>query len=166
MAGVNTSRTNKLVEEALLAGMIPELSGYDDLQSEVKFGLQNSRLDFLLSSGHQQCLVEVKNVTMGLEGGIGTFPDAVTERGRKHLHELAYAVEQGHRAVLFYCVQHTGITQLQPAWEIDPKYCKTLEEVMDSGVEVLAYGVGMTPDEFKLSHKLEFSLGAAGQKGA
>ena len=158
MAGVNTSRTNKLVKEALMDGMVPEVAEYESIQSEVKFGLQNSRLDFCLSNGPDKCFVEVKNVTMGIKGGAGVFPDAVTERGRKHLYELAYAIEQGHRAVLFYCAQHTGINKVQPNWEIDPAYCQTLEEVMAKGVEVIAYGVEMTPVEFKISNKLEFVL--------
>lgn len=158
MAGVNTSRTNKLVKEALLARTIPELSDYAAIQSEVKFGQQSSRLDFHLSNDQEQCWVEVKNVTMGLEGGVGAFPDAVTERGRKHLYELAYALEQGHRAVLFYCVQHTDISRIRPAWEIDPAYCETLKEVMDKGVEILVYGVSMTRSAFKIAHKLPFVL--------
>lgn len=174
MAGVNTGLTNKLVKEALLNKKIAELTEYETVEAEVKYGQQNSRLDFRLSGSlshkEQQCYVEVKNVTLGLdedEGGLGksglgkgegAFPDAVTERGRKHLHELAYAIEQGHRAVLFFCVQHTGIQRVRPAWEIDPKYCETLAQVMDQGVEVLAYGVKMSRSEFSLDQPLAFRL--------
>ncbi|MCL4165676.1 UNVERIFIED_CONTAM: hypothetical protein GTU68_039682 [Idotea baltica] len=157
MAGVNTGLTNKLVKEALLERRIPELADYDDVKAEVKFGRENSRLDFLLSTEESCCYVEVKNVTLGLGGGEGAFPDAVTERGRKHIHELMYAVEQGHRAVLFFCVQHTGIERVRPAWEIDKKYSETLQEAIQKGVEVLAYGVTMRRQEFTISTRLDFS---------
>lgn len=167
MAGVNTARTNQLVKEALVEKRIPELASYQKLESEVKFGQKNSRLDFRLStededsSAIEQCLVEVKNVTMGLRDGLGAFPDAVTERGRKHLHELAYAREQGHRAVLFFCAQHTGIEHVQPAWDIDPEYCDTLAQVMKQGVEVLVYGVSMTRTEFRINKSLDFDLSSS-----
>lgn len=164
IAGVNTARTNKLVKEALIEKSIPELANYQKLESEVKFGQKNSRLDFRLSdaqarsSDDDQCLVEVKNVTLGLGKGVGAFPDAVTERGLKHLHELAFAREQGHRAVLFFCVQHTGIERVKPAWDVDVEYCTTLLEVVEQGVEVLVYGVSMTPNEFRINRQLDFDL--------
>ena len=157
MAGVNTGLTNKLVKEALQNKWIAELSGYDELASEVKYGEQNSRLDFRLSSSEQHCYVEVKNVTLGLEEKLGAFPDAVTARGRKHLHELAYAVSEGHRAVLLFCVQHTDIDRLGLAWNIDPQYCETLVNVMSQGLEVLAYGVSMRPHAFQVDRRIEFS---------
>lgn len=167
MAGVNTSRANKLVAEALAAEKIPELSGYDDIRPEVKFGEQNSRLDFCLSSQEQQCLVEVKNVTMAISDdskntiGEGAFPDSVTERGRKHIGELVYAVNQGHRAVLLFCVQHSRIERVRPAWNIDPDYAQTLVEAVEAGVEVLAYRVSMSREEFIMTQRLDFVLDPA-----
>lgn len=158
MAGVNTLRANKLVKEAIEEGGIEELLGYESLEAEVKFGQQNSRLDFRLSSEGKQCLVEVKNVSLGLEGGLGAFPDAVTERGRKHLQELMVAREQGYRAALFFCVQHTNIEKVQPAWEMDLKYCEVLAKAIDCGVEVLVYGVRMSRQEFSLGQRLDFQL--------
>ena len=158
MAGINTMLPNRLVKEALESQKIEQLAEYDEIAAEVKDGEQNSRLDFRLSAGEQYCYVEVKNVTLGMGNGEGAFPDAVTVRGRKHLLELVHAVEQGHRAVLLFCVQHTGVQRIHPAWELDPGYCETLAEVMDRGVEVLAYGVKMSPSEFVIDRQLEFSL--------
>lgn len=166
MAGVNTGLTNKLVYEALQQGVVAELSGYNCIEKEVRFGNEKSRLDFCLSqvsddsSKEKQnlCYVEVKNVTLGMPEGLGMFPDAVTSRGAKHLRELAQAIKEGHRAVLFFCVQHQGIDRVRPAKAIDPDYYQALEDAMRQGVEVLVYRVAMSPDAFTLSDSLPFSL--------
>ncbi|WP_028299618.1 DNA/RNA nuclease SfsA [Oceanospirillum beijerinckii] len=139
---VNTAQANKLVYEALQEGWIEELQGYDSIRPEVKYGSENSRIDFLLSHTDQQCYVEVKSVTLLEEDrgeGAGFFPDAVSQRGQKHLRELQEMVQQGHRAVLLFCVNHTGIEQVSPARHIDPTYTQALSEAMAAGVEVLAY---------------------------
>lgn len=151
LIGVNTSRANHLVEEAIIHGVIDELSGYPHLKREVKLDSGKSRLDFVLTKDLQQCFVEVKNVTLGGDNGQGFFPDAVTERGTKHLHELIQLKQQGARAVLLFCVQHTGIQRVSPAAHIDPKYAQTLAEAMNEGVEVLAYGAKLSPDEITLT---------------
>lgn len=145
IAGINTSRANALVLEALQAGAIGTLAGYPVIRSEVKYGSENSRIDLLLEAeGRPSCFVEVKSVTLG-EGHTGFFPDAVTERGRKHLRELITMVEQGQRAVLFFCVQHTGVKVVKPADHIDPAYGKQLREAAESGVEVLAWRWQLSP---------------------
>jgi sugar fermentation stimulation protein A len=153
-AGINTGRANALVEEALLAGVVSELKGFDSLQREVRYGVEKSRVDFLLQFGSQPCYVEVKSVTLGEADGCGYFPDAVSERGRKHLRELAQIAQTGARAVLLYCVQHTGITCVRPADTIDPAYGRTLREAMDVGVEVIAYRAAITPEEIVLRDPL------------
>lgn len=141
LACINTGYPNKLVGEAIASGVIKELSGYAEQKAEVKYG-EKSRIDWLLTGGDgRKCYVEVKNVTLLEEDGLGYFPDAVTERGRKHLYELATMVEEGHRAVMFFCVSHTGIDSVTPAVHIDEKYAKAFEEVVARGVEVLAYSV-------------------------
>ena len=94
VAGINTNRANALVKEALENNVVPALSGYDELRSEVKYGEENSRIDLLLERGDERCYVEVKNVTLGMGDGLGMFPDAVSARGTKHLRELKQMVEQ------------------------------------------------------------------------
>ncbi len=160
LACINTQRANHLVKQAIQAGVVRELAGYEQLLSECKYGLENSRIDLLLKGeGRPDCYVEVKNLTL-LQGeeGVGLFPDAVTTRGRKHLRELMEVVRQGERAVLFFNVAHTGINQVAPAWEIDPEYAATLAEAVQSGVEVLAYRARITPDQIELQQRLEFDL--------
>ena len=142
LAGVNTGSANHLVEVAIKESVIAELRGYRNLRREVVYGEEKSRCDFLLSdsvSDVRQCYVEVKSVTLMDAEGQGLFPDAVSERGSKHLRELIAMVAQGHRAVLLFCVQHTGIEWVEPADAIDPVYGKHLRDALTMGVEVLAY---------------------------
>lgn len=156
-AGINTGLANKLVKEAIVDGVIKELQGYGSIRTEVKYGHENSRIDLLLENEGQQCFVEVKNATLG-EGEVCYFPDAVTERGRKHLRELAAMVEEGHRAVLLFAVQHTGVKEMRPADHIDSAYGETLRAVKAAGVEVLAYQACINEQEIYLHKQLPVVL--------
>ncbi|NLQ17519.1 DNA/RNA nuclease SfsA [Marinomonas sp. M1K-6] len=152
LACINTGYPNKLVGEAIANGVVTELVGYAEQKAEVKYG-EKSRIDWLLTGDDgRKCYVEVKNVTLLEEGGLGYFPDAVTDRGRKHLYELAKMVEEGHRAVMFFCVSHTGIDSVTPAAHIDKKYAQTFKEVVAKGVEVIAYRVAIDLLEMKIVH--------------
>ena len=150
LAGINTSRSNNLVADAICTGVISELQGYDITRREVVYGNEKSRIDFLLERNNEKCFVEVKNVTLMESKGQGLFPDAVSERGTKHLRELMQMKRDGHRAVLLYCVQHTGIKWIEPADAIDPLYGKTLREAVAAGVDVFAYGADMKPAESRI----------------
>ena len=158
---VNTAVANKVVEEALNNGVIDELTGYQHIQSEVKYGSENSRIDFLLThSSKANCYVEVKSVTLLSEdrpqSGQGYFPDAQTVRGQKHIRELIDMVKQGHRAVLLFAVLHQGITQVSAAVHIDPTYAQLLSEAIEQGVEVLAYKAHISASEVTLIEKVAF----------
>ncbi|MDL4914175.1 MAG: DNA/RNA nuclease SfsA [Enterobacterales bacterium endosymbiont of Blomia tropicalis] len=136
---VNTLRANQLVREALEQQRIPELSAYPHCQAEVKYGSENSRIDFLLKANDlRNCYIEVKSVTL-LHQGKGYFPDAVTIRGQKHLRELSAVAAEGHRAVLLFAVLHSGIEDVSPARHIDAAYAEQLVQAQQEGVEVLAY---------------------------
>lgn len=100
----------------------------------------------------------LKNVTLSDIDGIGYFPDAVTERGTKHLQELLLLKQQGYRAVLLFCVQHQGVNRVEPAVLIDPLYSKTLLEVSQQGVEVLAYRAVLSPQEIRLRERIPVNL--------
>jgi len=153
--GINTIVPNRLVYEAVEEGLVPELTGYSQIKREVRYG-SNSRIDLLLSNGHQ-CYVEVKNVTLA-DDGIAYFPDAVTERGKKHLHELIKVVENGDRGVMFYLVQRQDTELFRPAHHIDPKYSETLIRAVDRGVEVLVYQAVISPEEIILGRPLPYEL--------
>jgi sugar fermentation stimulation protein A len=160
LACINTQRANGLVVEAIDNATITQLQGYGKLQTEVKYGQENSRIDIFLSQHKRlpDCYVEVKNVTLMTTQGQGLFPDAVTERGRKHLRELVHMVTQGYRAVLVYCVAHTGITTVSPAWNVDPAYAQTLVWAIDQGVEVMAYGAAISLTQMNLVHAVPINM--------
>jgi len=155
---VNTLRANGLVREALAADRIPELSGYDKIVPEVKYGSENSRIDFLLQADNRSnCYIEVKSVTL-LQQGKGYFPDAVTERGQKHLRELIQIAQSGHRAVLFFAVLHSGIEDVSPARHIDVRYAELLAQAQQSGVELLCYKAQLSPEGITLHSPLPVEL--------
>ncbi len=155
LACVNTARANPLVEEALLNGQIAELAGFSALKREVPYGVENSRVDFRLDYAGLPAYVEVKSVTLGFDDtAVAAFPDAVTTRGSRHLRELAALARSGVRAVQLYCVNLSGIEAVRPAVEIDPAYSAALHEAIAAGVEVLAYGVELSPHELRLSRPL------------
>ncbi len=159
LACVNTARANRLVEEALLAGVIGELNGFTALKREVAYGLENSRVDFRLDYPTGPAFVEVKSVTLGFaDTAVAAFPDAVTDRGARHLRELAVLARQGLRAVQLYCVNLTGIEVVRPAGEIAPRYAAALRDAVEAGVEVLAYGVELSPEEIRLVRPLPVIL--------
>lgn len=159
LACVNTARANALVEEALQAGVISELAGFSALKREVGYGLENSRADFRLDYPAGPAFIEVKSVTLGFDDTpVAAFPDAVTQRGSKHLRELAALAREGVRAVQLYCVNLSGIDAVRPAEEIDPAYAAALREAVAVGVEVLAYGVALTPEEVRVCRRLEVKL--------
>ena len=165
---VNTHLANKLVVEGIENGVITELQGYRELKTEVRYGQERSRIDVFLShevntnENNRDCYIEVKNVTAmleaGQEQGIVVFPDAVTQRGSKHLRELMNMVEQGQRAVIFYCVSRPDARQVQPADSIDPVYGQLLREAVSQGVEALAYSVYISATEIYLKKSLPVIL--------
>lgn len=155
LACINTARANRLIEEALLAGVIEELAGFTALKREVAYGIENSRVDFRLEYPKGPAFVEVKSVTLGFgDTAVAAFPDAVTARGARHLRELAALARDGVRAVQLYCVNLSGVEAVRPASEIDPLYAAALREAVEAGVEVLAYGVEISPEEIRLTRPL------------
>ena len=152
--GINTSWPNNLVEEALLHKRIPELAAYPEFKREVKYGLQNSRIDFYLSGGDlPPCYLEIKNVTLKIDGA-AQFPDAVTARGKKHLEELSHMVEEGCRSVVLYVVQRQDCSHFQVASHIDPAYALTSQQAKEKGVEFLCYTCDISKEGITLDKPL------------
>ena len=155
---VNTLRANTLAKEAVLAQRIPELTGYNTLKSEVKYGEENSRIDIMLQADDRpNCYIEVKSVTLA-ENEFGYFPDAVTVRGQKHLRELMGVVAGGERAVLLFTILHSAIEYFSPAHHIDAKYAELLIEAKRKGVEILAYKAELSADNMTLISPLPIAL--------
>jgi sugar fermentation stimulation protein A len=147
LVGINPMQPNRLVAEAIAAGMIKKLTGYENARREVKYG-EASRIDMLLEDPRKgRCYVEVKNVHLMREAGRAEFPDCVTTRGAKHLRELSAMVAQGHRAVMFYLVQRADAETFSIAVNLDPGYAEAFKLATVAGVEALAYCCRLTPEE-------------------
>ena len=150
LVGINTAMPNRLVKEAVESDVVDSLRGYPTIRTEVRYGAERSRIDLLLEGGEApRCYVEVKNVTL-VEEGVAYFPDAVSERGAKHLRELIGVVEQGERGVIFFCVQRGDANEVRPADGIDPRYGETLREAIRRGVEAIAYRAEVSPEKVEL----------------
>jgi sugar fermentation stimulation protein A len=139
LVGINTAHPNLIVAEAIAEGLVPELSGYESIRREVKYG-KNSRVDFLLqTAGRPPCYLEVKNVHLMRRPGLAEFPDSVTARGARHLDELAAMVASGNRGVMLFLVQIASATSFTLARDIDPTYGKAFDRAIEAGVEAIAY---------------------------
>lgn len=152
--GVDTSVPNRALREVFLAGAVPGLEAYPGVRPEVKYG-QASRVDFLLTGPDRpDAYVEVKAVTLSRRAGLAEFPDSVTARGLKHLGELSAMARAGHRAVLLYLVQRTDCSDVTLAADIDPAYAAGMAAARDAGVEVMALGCRITPEEIAVGDPL------------
>jgi sugar fermentation stimulation protein A len=139
LVGVNTIQPNQLVAEALEARLIPELRDYSTIRREVKYGT-NSRADFVLEdSTRPTCYLEVKNVHLMRQPRLAEFPDSVTDRGAKHLDDLADMVARGARAVSLYVIQIPSADRFAVARDIDPAYGAAFDRAREKGVEMLAW---------------------------
>jgi len=178
MVGVDTGLAVPLVEAAIAAGTLDRLAGHERVLREVVYGRENtSRIDLLLSSGgvmpreegprrgkrrllpegDQRVYVEVKNTTLVRER-LALFPDAVTERGQKHLAELMDVVAQGMRAAMVFCVQRDDCSSLAPADDIDPSYGRLLRQAAASGVEIYALQAAPNPEGIVTCGKIPVAL--------
>jgi len=157
LVGIHTGHPNRIVEEAIRAGRIAELAGYDEIRREVRYG-KNSRIDLLLESdGRPPCYVEIKSVTLRRDGR-AEFPDAVTARGTKHLGELSDVVAGGGRAVMLYLVQREDCRVFSVAGDIDPAYAAALVAAREAGVEVLCRSCRLTTDAIELDRAVPLDL--------
>ena len=152
LVGVNTAHPNPLVGAALAAGLIPELSGYDTIRREVKYG-KNSRVDFLLESATRPpCYVEIKNVHLMRTAG----PRRISRLPRPSAApstSTSWATwsRQGHRAVMLYLVQIGSATRFALARDIDPKYGAAFDRARSRGVEAIAWKCVITREEIEIA---------------
>jgi sugar fermentation stimulation protein A len=153
---VDARLPNDLVAEALAVERLAPLAGYPAVRREVPYG--RSRFDLLLEAPDRApCLVEVKSITLVVDG-LGCFPDAVTQRGRRHVEELAQALEEGYRAAVVLVVQRDDAVGVRPHDESDPGFGRALREAARRGVEVYAYACHVAPERVEIWRALPVYL--------
>jgi len=156
--GVETGMPNRVMAEAARRDAIPGLSGLRDVRTEVKYGAERSRIDVLaLDEEGRQVFIEVKNTTLK-EGQFVLFPDAVSERGTKHLRELQAMVREGHCAAIVFFVHRTDVVAFDAAREVDPAYAAELDRAASAGVHVLPVQVALEAREEDGGWSLGWSL--------
>ena len=156
LVSLNTRLPNDLVEEALVRGNLPEIAGYKAWQRERRVG--HSRLDFFLENAEEECWVEVKSVTL-VENGRGLFPDAPTDRGRRHVEELIRLRKAGARAVVLFVVQRNDAVSVAANECTDPAFAAALHTAHGSGVEIIAYTCAITPEHAELNKPIPVIVG-------
>ena len=149
LVGVNTHRANKIVADGLNRGLISEFKSIKNIKPEFKFS-SDTRFDFLCDKN----MIEVKNVTLIRDEKIAEFPDAVTERGSKHLKKLIEALKQGYKPFVLFLTQIQGINNFKIAKDIDLNYYKNYLIAKESGVKFLAYRCFLSSKEIKIEKKI------------
>lgn len=167
LVSVNSTYANQLTVEAIANGTLKELHGYSHIAinppeiDEDVFDIQlEKRTTQQYEKMVEKCFVQVESVTLGDEIHRGFYPDSTTEKGASKLKALMHAKDKGHRAVLFYCVQHTGIKRLFPADHIDSTYGSLLRQAMIKGVEIIAYRLEISLSEQHLALPVEVCIPA------
>ena len=146
---------NKLVGEALAQNKLSFLSGYKNFSAEVKAG--DSRIDFMLDYSGYSAYVEVKSVSH-VENSVGKFPDAPTERGRKHLRELVALKKRGNRAIVLFVSQRSDTKSATSNDAIDPEFGKALRKARQAGVELYACNCKVTASAISINRQIDVVL--------
>ena len=141
LVNIDSQAPNAVVREWL------ERQGYDVIIPEYTYG--DSRIDFYLERDMEKTLMEVKGCTLEIDG-IGYFPDAPTDRGVKHLRELAKAVKNGYRTVIAFAIQMDGITEVRPNIQTHPEFGSAMQEAADAGVEILFLPCHVETDQLSI----------------
>ena len=153
LVGVNTHLTNKIVKEALLEKKISEFSNISSIKPEAVFD-KNTRFDFLLENYNKKIFLEVKNVTLSRNKNLAEFPDAKTERGKKHLIKLVEAQKKGFDSCIIYLIQRTDCKNFEIAHDIDPEYKKAHDYAKKNNVKILCYDCQISSQEVKLNKRI------------
>ena len=153
--GINTHLTNKIFYEALLTGKIINIKKSDILFKEKKFN-SNTRFDFFIKNNDKGIFIEVKNVTLSRSKNLAEFPDAVTERGLKHIKELLEAKKRGYNVYLAFVIQREDCKKFKIAEDIDPKYKKLLTIALKSKLNVICYDCKFLSKGIIINNKINF----------
>ena len=150
LIGVNTHRANRIVEHGLKNRLIQEFKSIKNIKSEFKFS-KDTRFDFLCDKK----ILEVKNVTFTREKNLAEFPDAVTERGTKHLIKLTESLSKNYQPYVLFLTQIQGINNFRIAKDIDDNYYQNYLKAKKAGVKFLAYRCHLSSKEIKIEKKIK-----------
>jgi len=153
--GINTHLTNKIFYESLLNGKIIKLNKTDVLFKEKKFN-NNTRFDFFIKNKYKGIFIEVKNVTLCRSKHLAEFPDAITERGSKHINELLDAKNKGFEIYLVFVIQRDDCKKFKIAEDIDPKYKKLLTIALKNKLKVICYDCKFLSKGIEINNKINF----------
>ena len=155
--GVNTHSTNKIIHHALKNNYITEFKNSSQIKTEVNFG-PNTRFDFLIIKKNSKAFIEVKNVTLSRKNKLAEFPDAITKRGLKHIHELLNASKKNYKIFLIYLIQRDDCESLSIAEDIDPNYANALNKALKDKLKVLCYDCKFLSKGIKLNKQIKFKI--------
>ena len=155
LINIDSQIPNKVVEEALLNKKIKSLASYNKVEREKTFG--NSRFDFKLTGEAGEYYLEVKGVTLE-DNGITMFPDAPTERGRKHLLELVEVVRSGRGAGVLFLIQMNSVDSFSPNDAMDKEFGEALRFAKENGVDIFAYDCDLGENYITLREKVKVIL--------
>lgn len=143
---------NKLIRKALADRILQPFQALEFVRSEPAY--KNGRFDFLLrEQTGRPVYLEVKSVTL-VEQECGLFPDAPTERGRRHLRHLADLARAGERCAVIFVVQRHDAEWFRPNYRTDPAFAEALRQAVSCGVEVYAYRCRVLPAGITLRERL------------
>lgn len=152
---IDSTLPNRFVEELLREKALPMFKDWHLKRKEVPHG--RHRFDFLLSKGSRELYLEVKSVTL-VEDGIAMFPDAVTERGTRHVKALAEIVRSGKRAAVLFVCQRSDVKLFRPLWERDLRFAQSMQKAEAAGVEVHVISANITPREITYKEVIPYDL--------
>ncbi len=153
LVSIDSRLPNLLLEKALGKGDITYFKGYKSIRREVRYG--KSRFDILLEDGKQAALIEAKSVTLVKENNIAFFPDAPTKRGKKHIHQLIKARQEGYRTAIFFIIQREDAVAFMPNKKMDPEFADALILAKKRGVEIYAYNCKLSENFVCLNNEVE-----------
>ena len=155
LISLNTLVPNRFVSYLLKNHGLPFLQEWQFQKQEVNYG--NSRFDFQLKQDDSVMVLEVKSVTL-VEKGIAKFPDAVTERGLRHVRHLAKLAAEGLNVMILFVVQRPDAECFQPQWERDPAFGSALFEAWQKGLQVRVIKMKMTTDSLYYLGEIPYQL--------
>ncbi len=155
--GVNTHLTNKIVLDALKKNVLSEFKKDIKIKMEAKFN-DRTRFDFLIKKEKYKAFIEVKNVTLVRKKKTAEFPDAITQRGSKHIEELIKASKLGYKVFIFFVIQRENCNKFEIAKDIDIEYSRLLSEAVKKKLNVICYDCKFSLKGIKINKKIKFSI--------